>query len=82
MTYEQALDLVTKALARVAPDADLATVGPDDTFREQLEIDSLDFLEFVEALAEQSGCRLDEDDYPDLVTLSGSARLLMTRTRV
>ncbi|GGZ19920.1 acyl carrier protein [Streptomyces poonensis] len=79
MTYEQALDLVKTSLTRIVPDADFTALGPTDKFRDRLELDSLDFLQFVETLAELGGCRLDEDDYPRLVTLDGSARLVAER---
>ncbi|MFZ3573031.1 acyl carrier protein [Streptomyces sp. BH097] len=82
MTHEQALGLVTEALNGVVPDAELASLGPDEKFREVLEVDSLDFLRFVEALSGLTGVRLDEDDYQDLTTLADGARLVAARAGV
>ncbi|WP_306322094.1 MULTISPECIES: acyl carrier protein [unclassified Streptomyces] len=79
MTHEQALALVKEALNRVVPGADLASLGPDEKFREVLEVDSLDFLQFVEVLSGLTGVRLDEDDYQALTTLADSARLVAAR---
>ncbi|MFC5957236.1 acyl carrier protein [Streptomyces pratens] len=58
-------------------DADLATPGPDDAFRDALEMDSLDFLTCIEILGERTGIRIDDEDTPQLTTLSGSVDLLV-----
>ncbi|WP_405522564.1 acyl carrier protein [Streptomyces canus] len=75
-----ALDMVKESISRVVPDADFAALGPDDAFRDALEMDSLDFLSFVEALSERSGVRIEDEDTPRLTTLSGSADFLVART--
>lgn len=80
MNREQATALVKEALTGIVPDADFGAIGPDTDFRRALDMDSLDFLGFVEELSARSGCRLDEDDYPSLTTLAGSADLLGRRT--
>lgn len=80
MNREQATALVKAVLTDVVPGADLDSVEPDTDFRQALDMDSLDFLRFVELLSERSGCRIDEDDYPGLGTLGGSADLLARRT--
>lgn len=79
MNTEDATALVKAVLTEVVPDADFSAVGPDTDFRQALEMDSLDFLSFVEELSRRSGCRLEEDDYPVLTTLGGSAGLLIRR---
>lgn len=76
-----ALDMVRESISRVIPDADVAALGPDDAFRDVLEMDSLDFLSYVEVLSERSGLRIDDEDTPRLTTLSASADFLVTRTR-
>ena len=50
------------------------------SFRSELELDSLDFLSFVEHLSAATGVRIDEDDYPDLVSMATSVAFL-TRSR-
>ncbi|MEJ8655600.1 MULTISPECIES: acyl carrier protein [Streptomyces] len=79
MNRTEALDLVKESIARIIPDADFATLGPDDSFRDVLEMDSLDFLSFVETLSERTGVRIEDEDTPQLTTLSGSADFLITR---
>jgi acyl carrier protein len=75
----EALEIVKDALARIVPDADFSRLGPDAKFRDALELDSLDFLGFVETLIERTALAIDEDDYPALTTLSSSADFLVTR---
>jgi len=76
MNDDQAEQLIRAALHEVAPDADLDQLGAGDDLRESLELDSLDFLQFVELLSERSGRRIDEDDYDQLVTLNAAVRWL------
>lgn len=76
MNRDDALNLVKESITQVVPDADLAALGPEDTFRDALEMDSLDFLSYLEILGERTGVRIDDADAPQLTTLSGSAGFL------
>jgi acyl carrier protein len=76
---QHATDLVTAALLAVVPDADFGSLDHDADLREVLELDSLDFLSFVEQLARRSGRRIDEDDYDRLRTLDSCVRYLRER---
>ncbi len=76
MTPQQAQELIEHALLQVAPDADLGSLPPDADFREVLELDSLDFLTYVEKLSEAGGYRIEEDDYPAFTTVAGGAKFL------
>ncbi|MFD9290117.1 phosphopantetheine-binding protein [Streptomyces sp. NPDC060030] len=73
---------VQEAAQRVVPGADFTSLAPEVDLRDAFEMDSLDFLEFVEALAEISGRELTENDYPSLDTWDGCARLLESREPV
>lgn len=57
-------------LGEVAPEADLTTLKPDPSFRDQLDIDSMDFLDFV-ALHKEFHLEVPESDYPQLVSVDG-----------
>ncbi|MEU5656907.1 phosphopantetheine-binding protein [Streptomyces sp. NPDC047737] len=82
MNHDQARGFVQEAVQHVVPGADFTGVAPEANLRDTFEMDSLDFLEFVEALARLSGRELTENDYPSLVTWSGCARLLESREYV
>jgi len=76
MTPDQARHFIEEAVARVAPDADLASLAPDADLRDGLELDSLDFLRFVEILTERTGRQITEDDYQHLATLASTVKFL------
>ncbi|MFH8475766.1 acyl carrier protein [Streptomyces sp. NPDC018000] len=80
MNHDEALELTEQVLTDVVPGADLASLSPDENFRIGLEMDSLDFLNFVEALSGRTGLPLPETDYPSLNTLNGCADYVASHT--
>ncbi|MFF4425667.1 MULTISPECIES: acyl carrier protein [unclassified Streptomyces] len=79
MNRDEALVLIKDVLTDVVPGADAGALSPDENFRESLEMDSLDFLNFIEALSERTGLALPESDYPALNTLDGCADYVASR---
>ncbi len=79
MTPQQAREQIGLALKRAAPGSDIDVIDPDADLRDALDLDSLDFLQFIEILSEISGHRIDEDDYPELATLNTSIHFLSAR---
>ena len=71
MTRDEIRATVLRALGEIAPEADLATLEPDVPFRDQLDLDSMDFLNFVIALHAALDVDIPEADYPKLATLDG-----------
>ena len=53
------------------PEFEGEEIEPGSAFRDQFEIDSMDFLNFVIAMHEATGVDIPEADYPDLETLEG-----------
>lgn len=70
-----------RSIHRIAPEADLASIDRTADFREQIDIDSFDFLNIVIALHEATGVDVPETDYPKLFTLD-SALDYLERARV
>lgn len=69
---EQALRrLAAEALAGIAPEADLAGVADTEDLREALDLDSMDFLNFVIALGERTGRKIPAADTARLYTMRG-----------
>lgn len=79
LTPADARTAVATAIRKIVPDADLDALGDDATFRAELELDSLDFLSFVQVLSDATGIRIDEDDYPQLATMASSVAFLVSR---
>jgi acyl carrier protein len=71
MTDDDLRAIARQALHEVAPEADLDAVGPDETLQEALDLDSLDFLNFVVGLHRKTGIDIPERDYPELSTFDG-----------
>lgn len=65
--------LVRQLLHRIAPDAAAAvdTLADEALWQEELELDSMDFLNLVSALDDAAGIEIPERDYPELVTWAG-----------
>jgi len=72
--------LAAEVLARIAPEADLSTVGEHEDLREALDLDSMDFLNFVIGLHERTGHPIPEADTPKLQTLAGLVAYLQSQT--
>lgn len=79
ITADEARSIVARAVRRIVPDADVDALPPLADLRRTFELDSLDFLSFVELLTMESGVRIDEDDYPELTTTAGCTELLVRR---
>jgi acyl carrier protein len=60
-----------RALSELAPEADVSTLRGGDLLQEALDLDSFDFLTFVQALHDASGVDVPEIDYPQIATLDG-----------
>jgi len=71
------LDTVLDALGRIAPEADLGTIDPGEPLREQLDLDSVDFLNFVIGLHERLGIDIPEADYGKLASIDGAVAYLV-----
>lgn len=69
---------VLEELAKIAPEADPASLRPDLSFRDQLDLDSMDLLNFAIALHKRLGVEIPESDYPRLATLDGCVSYLST----
>ncbi|MFE7607005.1 acyl carrier protein [Streptomyces celluloflavus] len=81
MNRDEALNVVRDAIEEAVPGADLSTLRPDGLFRDTLEMDSLDFLSFVEILSGRTGIRIDDEDTPRLTTLDSCTRFLVERAQ-
>ncbi|MCL4242725.1 MAG: acyl carrier protein [Dehalococcoidia bacterium] len=76
MNAEQARQTVFSVLRQITPEADFEELEPDVEFREQLDIDSMDFLNFIIGIHERTGIDVPEEDYPLLASLNGCVEYL------
>jgi acyl carrier protein len=75
-TEEQLRGIVIRALTEVAPEIDPVAIDPDTDLAEQLDIDSMDFLNIIVAIHEETGIEIPERDYPKLSTLGDAVSYL------
>jgi acyl carrier protein len=68
--------VVQEELNNIAPEADLTHIDPAADLREALDIDSMDFLNFITAIHSRLGVNIPELDYPKLITLDGAVAYL------
>jgi acyl carrier protein len=71
MTEAEIRKLAAEVLGDIAPEADPNTLSDEEDLREALDLDSMDFLNFVIGLHKASGVDIPEADYPKLFTMKG-----------
>jgi acyl carrier protein len=76
MSDAQIQEIVLRVLAGIAPEADLTRLKPQARLRDQLDIDSIDFLNFVIGLHRELQVEIPERDYGRLMTLAGCIEYL------
>ena len=76
MTKDECKKVVLDIIADIAPDEDLTNVKPDVRLRDQLQLDSMDFLDIVMELRKRHGIEVPEADYVHLASLDSSADYL------
>jgi acyl carrier protein len=79
VTRDQVRQAVLEALLKVVPEAHAADIEPSAPLREQLDIDSMDFMNFVVALDAGLGVDVPEGDYGRLSTLDACVEYLAAR---
>ena len=71
--------VLQEELNNIAPEIDMSGIDPAADLREAMEIDSMDFLNFITALHRRLGINIPEIDYPKLVTLDGAITYLRAK---
>jgi acyl carrier protein len=76
MTPAEIREEVIDILSDIAPDEDLTTLKDDVRFRDQLELDSMDFLDIVMELRKRHRIQIPEDDYINLASMDSTVAYL------
>jgi acyl carrier protein len=79
-----AADIRTAILAilhDIAPDEDLSDLKEDVPFREQLELDSMDFLDIVMELRKRYRVQIPEEEYTELASMASTVKYLEPRMK-
>jgi acyl carrier protein len=76
MTKDECKQVVIDIITDIAPDEDLSTLKHEVRLRDQLQLDSMDFLDIVMELRKRHGIEVPEADYMQLASLDSCAEYL------
>ena len=76
MTEDQVKQIVIDIINEIAPDEDTSGLKDEVALREQMDLDSMDFLDIVMELRKQHSIEVPEADYPELASLKSCADYL------
>ncbi|MDO5674176.1 MAG: acyl carrier protein [bacterium] len=81
MNREEIRDVILEIIADIDEEADFAALDADKPLRDQLELDSMDFLDIVMELRKRYKLQIPEDEYPELATLNSCVTYLEPKLR-
>ncbi|KPK00174.1 MAG: acyl carrier protein [Desulfobacterales bacterium SG8_35] len=81
MTIDEIKNVILEIIQDIDDEADLENLNPSDALRDQLDLDSMDFLDIVMELRKRYQIQIPEADYPQLATLESCVNYLMPRLK-
>ncbi|KPK26136.1 MAG: acyl carrier protein [Desulfobacterales bacterium SG8_35_2] len=81
MTIDEIKNVILEIIQDIDDEADLENLNPADALRDQLDLDSMDFLDIVMELRKRYQIQIPEADYPQLATLDSCVNYLMPRLK-
>jgi acyl carrier protein len=82
MTRDEIVDAVRAVLSQYAPEADVDALDPEALLQEQLDLDSMDFLNAMIAIHAATGVDIPEADYGEVATFESLVRYVSERAAV
>ncbi len=79
MTREEVVIAIKDIIATIAPDEDLSHLDYDERLRDQIDLDSMDFLDIVMELRKLYGIEIPEEEYKQLASLASTVDYLHPR---
>ena len=79
MTAEEVKKAVLDIITDIAPDEELEDLKGDQPLRDQIDLDSMDFLDIVMELRKRHNVEVPESDYMELNTLDGCVNYLLPK---
>ena len=77
MKPAEALAVILSVLADIAPEVDSDEIDPGMDLTEQLDLDSMDYLNWMLGINQETGIEIPERDYPKFMTLHGAVDYLV-----
>ena len=79
MTSEEVRKIVVDIIEEIAPDEDYQNLIDEEPLRDQLGLDSMDFLDIVMELRKQHKIEVPEADYPELASMKSTVEYLLPK---
>ena len=79
MTVDEIKNVVLEIIQDIDDEADFTNLNPSEALRDQLDLDSMDFLDIVMELRKRYQIQIPEADYPQLATLDSCVSYLLPR---
>ncbi|HBI16313.1 MAG TPA: acyl carrier protein [Desulfobulbaceae bacterium] len=76
MTRDEIKDVILEIIEDIDEEADFDSLDPDKPLRDQLDLDSMDFLDIVMELRKRYKLQIPEEEYPELATLNSCVNYL------
>ena len=76
MSPAEIRDEILDILSEIAPDEDLSDLKDEVSFREQMELDSMDFLDIVMELRKRHRVQIPEEEYGQLASMASTVKYL------
>jgi acyl carrier protein len=76
MTVDEVREAILNILSDIAPDEDMSSIRDEENLRDQIDLDSMDFLDIVMELRKRFNIEVPEKDYEHLATMSGCVSYL------
>lgn len=76
MTREEIKDVILEIIEDIDEEAEFDNLDADAPLRDQLDLDSMDFLDIVMELRKRYQLQVPEDEYPELATLTSCVNYL------
>lgn len=81
MTRDEIKDMILEIIEDIDEDADFDNLDADKPLRDQLDLDSMDFLDIVMELRKRYKLQIPEEEYPELSTLNSCVNYLEPRLK-
>jgi len=81
MTIDEIKNVILEIIQDIDDEADFENLNPSKALRDQLDLDSMDFLDIVMELRKRYQIQIPEADYPQLATLDSCVNYLMPRLK-
>lgn len=81
MSEQELKEVVLRVLSGIAPEVDVGSLDPGKDLRDQIDLDSVDFLNFVIGLHKELGVEIPDADVPKFATLNGCVAYLLKRMK-